>query len=82
LLRKEFGAMKIKRSVYIFLLAFIIILVSVSSCLFKQTIDYKWENRELILQNDSLRGVVIELMKKIDTTRVAAIVPSGTGNKK
>ncbi|MFL5747068.1 MAG: hypothetical protein ACJ751_20485 [Niastella sp.] len=65
--------MKIKRSVYRFLLAFIIILVVVSSFLFKQTIDYKGENRELILQNDSLRGVVIELTRLIDTTKTAAI---------
>jgi len=65
--------MKIKRSVYTFLLAFIIMLVVVSGCLFKQTIDYKWENRELILQNDSLKGVVIELTRKIDTTKTAAV---------
>ncbi|THU41141.1 hypothetical protein FAM09_03230 [Niastella caeni] len=64
--------MKIKRSVYIFLLAFVIMLVVVSGCLFKQTVDYKWENRELILQNDSLRGVVIELTRKLDTTKTAA----------
>jgi hypothetical protein len=65
--------MKIKRSVYLFLLAFITTLVVASSFLFKQTIDYKWENRELILQNDSLRGVVIELNRLIDTTKTAAI---------
>jgi hypothetical protein len=65
--------MKIKRSVYTLLLAFIIMLVVVSGCLFKQTIDYKWENRELILQNDSLKGVVIELTRKIDTTKTAAV---------
>jgi hypothetical protein len=65
--------MKIKRSVYLFLLSFIGVLVVVSSCLFKQTIDYKWQNRELILQNDSLRGVVIELSRLIDTTKTAAI---------
>jgi len=65
--------MKMKRSAYRFLLAFIIILVVASSFLFKQTIDYKWQNRELILQNDSLRGVVIELTRLIDTTKTAAI---------
>jgi hypothetical protein len=64
--------MKIKRSVYTLLLAFITMLVVVSGCLFKQTVDYKWENRELILQNDSLRGVVIELTRKLDTTKTAA----------
>jgi hypothetical protein len=65
--------MKIKRSVNTVLLASIIMLVAVSGCLFKQTIDYKWENRELILQNDSLKGVVIELTRKIDTTKTAAV---------
>lgn len=65
--------MKIKRSVYTLLVAFIIMLGVVSGCLFKQTIDYKWENRELILQNDSLKGVVIDLTRKIDTTKTAAV---------
>ncbi|WP_205508954.1 hypothetical protein [Longitalea arenae] len=73
--------MKLKRSVYTFLLAFIIMLVIVCSFLYKQTIDYKWENRELILQNDSLKSVVIELMRKIDTTRTASLTPSVPRNK-
>ena len=68
--------MKIRRTVYTCLLAFTVMLVAVSGCLFKQTIDYKWENRELILQNDSLKGVVIELTRKIDTTKPAALPPS------
>jgi hypothetical protein len=61
--------MKLRRPVLTCLLAFVIMLVAVSGCLFKQTIDYKWANRELILQNDSLKGVVIELTRKIDTTK-------------
>lgn len=65
--------MTIKRSLYTLLLAFILTLVVVSGCLFKQTVDYKRENRELILQNDSLRGVVIELTRTIDTARTAAV---------
>jgi len=74
--------MRIKRSVYTLLLAFLITLVVVNGCLIKQTVDYKWENRELILQNDSLRGVVIELTRKIDTTRTAAVPsPSLPHNK-
>jgi hypothetical protein len=74
--------MKIKRSVYTFLLAFIIMLVVVSGCLFKQTIAYQWENRELILQNDSLRGVVIDLTRKIDTSKTAAIPFTSVPTKK
>ena len=65
--------MRVKRSVYTLLLAFIITLVVVNGCLIKKTADYKWENRELILQNDSLRGVVIELTRTIDTARTAAM---------
>ena len=65
--------MKLRRPVFSCLLAFIIMLVAVSGCLFKQTIDYKWANWELILQNDSLIGVLIELTRKIDTTKPAAL---------
>jgi len=58
-------------------------LVVVSGCLYKQTIDYKQDNRELILQNDSLRAVVIELTRKIDTARTVAALPlSSLPNKK
>jgi hypothetical protein len=74
--------MKLRRSVYTCLLAFIIMLVGVSGCLFKQTIDYKWANRELILQNDSLKGVVIELTRKIDTTQPAALTLPSVPRKK
>jgi hypothetical protein len=74
--------MKLKRPVYTIVLAFITILVVVSGCLFKQTIDYKWANRELILQNDSLKGVVIELTRMIDTTKTAALPSPIVPNKK
>jgi hypothetical protein len=73
--------MKIRRHVYICMLAFVTMLAAVSGCLFKQTIDYKWANRELILQNDSLKGVVIELTRKIDTVKPAAL-PSPTVPRK
>jgi hypothetical protein len=71
-----------RRSVYTCLLAFILMLAAVSGCLFKQTIDYKWANRELILQNDSLKGVVIELTRKIDTTKPAALPSPSVPRKK
>jgi hypothetical protein len=74
--------MKIRRPVYICLFAFVTMLAAVSGCLFKQTIDYKWENRELILQNDSLKGVVIELTRKIDTTKPAALPSPSVPRKK
>jgi hypothetical protein len=65
--------MKLRRPVFTCLLAFMTMLVAVSGCLFKQTIDYRSANRELILQNDSLKGVVIELTRKIDTNKPAAL---------
>ena len=74
--------MKIRRPVYIGLFAFVTMLAAVSGCLFKQTIDYKWANRELILQNDSLKGVVIELTRKIDTTKPAALPSPSIPRKK
>jgi hypothetical protein len=80
--RKEQQQMKMRRSVYTCLLAFILMLAAVSGCLFKQTIDYKWANRVLILQNDSLKGVVIELTRKIDTTKPAALPSPSVPRKK
>jgi hypothetical protein len=74
--------MKIRRPVYICMLAFVTMLAALSGCLFKQTIDYKWANRELILQNDSLKGVVIELTRKIDTTKPAALPSPSIPRKK
>lgn len=74
--------MNMKRSVYQLLLAFVIMLVVVSGCLYKQTIDYKQENRVLILQNDSLRAVVIELTRKIDTAKLAQVPMSSVPQKK
>lgn len=74
--------MNTRRSVYQLLLAFIIMLVVVSGCLYKQTIDYKRDNRELILQNDSLRAVVIELTRKMDTAGTAALPLSSVPNNK
>jgi hypothetical protein len=41
--------------------AFVIALVILNGCLLKQNISYKWENRKLILQNDSLMAVTIQL---------------------
>ena len=71
-----------RRSVCQLLLAFVIMLVVVSGCLYKQTIDYKQDNRELILQNDSLKAVVIELTRKIDTARTAQVQLSSVPKQK
>lgn len=61
--------MKFKRSVYILLFTINAMLIVTSGRLLKETIDYKLENRKLILQNDSLQSVVITLNRNLpDTT--------------
>ncbi|WP_315822888.1 hypothetical protein [Paraflavitalea speifideaquila] len=50
----------------IFLILFILALLSLSACLFKQRVSYKLKNRELILQNDSLMSVNIELKRELE----------------
>lgn len=53
------------------LLVFVITaLLAFSGCLFKQSVTYQLQNRELILENDSLISVNIELkreLQKIDS---------------
>lgn len=61
--------MRLNRSTYLLLLIFITSLVFISGCLLKRTIDYQQANRELILQNDSLKAVVIDLNRKIDAAK-------------
>jgi hypothetical protein len=61
--------MKLKRSAFILLFSIIPVLIVTSGGLLKKTIDYKHENRKLILQNDSLQSVVISLNRTAtDTT--------------
>lgn len=55
--------MKLKSSIHILLIVIIAILIFTSGGLFKKAIDYKTENRKLILQNDSLQSVVISLSR-------------------
>jgi hypothetical protein len=57
--------MKLKKPIYILLIALIAILIFTSGGLFKKAIDYKKENRKLILQNDSLQAVVISLNRSM-----------------
>jgi hypothetical protein len=64
--------MERKRILNIFLLVFIAIIIAVSGSLFKQANDYKTSTRQLILQNDSLRGVIIELNRKIEVSKSAS----------
>lgn len=57
--------MKLKSSIQILLIIIIAILILTSGGLFKKAIDYKDENRKLILQNDSLQSVVISLSRNM-----------------
>lgn len=66
--------MKVKRPVNLLLFAFTICNVIVSGCLFKQTFDYRSANRKLILQNDSLKGVVIDLNRQIGESSTSSSV--------
>jgi hypothetical protein len=60
--------MKPGRPFTVLFVYFTILLVMVSGCLIKNTVDYKMANRKLILQNDSLRAVIIDLTRKIGAT--------------
>lgn len=67
--------MKVKKSVYILLVTIIAILIVANGGLLKKTIDYKDQNRKLILQNDSLQSVVISLNRS--ATDTIAYKPAG-----
>jgi hypothetical protein len=60
--------MRLKKPIYILLFSLIAILLFSSGSLFKKAIDYKHQNRKLILQNDSLQGVVINLNRTFTDT--------------
>lgn len=58
--------MKPGRSFTILFVVFAIFLVALTGCLMSSTHNYKMVNRKLILQNDSLRAVVIDLTRRIE----------------
>jgi hypothetical protein len=75
------AVMKLKKSVYILLFTIIAILIVTNGGLLKKTIEYKDQNRKLILQNDSLQSVVISLNR--GATDTLAYKPAGKkANKK
>jgi hypothetical protein len=65
--------MKIKRLISILVFSVPIPLAIASSFFIKQSIDYKSANRKLILQNDSLKSVLIELNHKVKETENASL---------
>jgi len=55
----------------LFLICVIMGLLALSGCLFKQSTSYRQQNRELILENDSLISVNIELKKELEQAQGA-----------
>ena len=53
---------------------FVLVLVILNGCLLKQNIFYKQENRDLILQNDSLMAVTIQLNLAIDKSKTDTLL--------
>lgn len=47
-----------------------VLLFITSGCLLKRTYDYKQANRQLLLQNDSLKAVVIDLTLRSNASNV------------
>jgi hypothetical protein len=58
-----------------FILSFIAALIIFSGSLLSQNKQYRQSNRKLILQNDSLKSVLIELNKKKDSTTARFNLP-------
>jgi hypothetical protein len=68
------GVMKIKQAWLSMLIIGVILLFLFNCYLFRQNNIYKVENRELILQNDSLIAVTIELKRQIASpVRITAL---------
>lgn len=54
------------------LVCFVMGLLALSGCLFKQSTSYRLKNRELILENDSLISVNIELKRELEKVQQVA----------
>jgi hypothetical protein len=61
-----------KLNISLFLVCFVMGLLALSGCLFKQSTSYRLKNRELILQNDSLISVNIELKQELEKVQKVA----------
>jgi hypothetical protein len=55
-----------KLNISLLLVCFVMGLLAISGCLFKQSTSYRLKNRELILENDSLISVNIELKRELE----------------
>jgi len=61
--------MTTKRQVILLFFAVPLTLMATNFIFVKQNIQYRSINRKLILQNDSLKGAIIELKSKIDNPK-------------
>jgi hypothetical protein len=73
--------MKSRRFIFLFILCVPIPLVIASGFLIRQSIEYKSANRKLILQNDSLKSVLIEMNQQLKDTEKAIITAPQTPRK-
>ncbi|MBO9563638.1 MAG: hypothetical protein J7621_12730 [Niastella sp.] len=65
-----------KINISLLLVCFVMGLLALSGCLFKQSTSFRLKNRELILENDSLISVNIELKQELEK------VQKGTESKR
>jgi uncharacterized membrane protein YciS (DUF1049 family) len=73
--------MKSRRLKFIFILCIPIPLVIAGSFLIRQSIEYRSANRDLILQNDSLKSVLIKMNQQIEEIEKASITVPKTPRK-
>lgn len=66
--------MKSKRLVVMLLLCLTVASVTVNGILFQQNRSYKHQNRELILQNDSILSVNLELINQTNRSHKVSLV--------
>jgi hypothetical protein len=57
--------------VLIFMLCIILVLLGINGCLYQKNKGYRRENRQLIIQNDSLLSINIELNEALQNNRTA-----------
>ena len=55
-----------------FMLCVILVLLGINGCLYQKNKDYQRQNRQLIIQNDSLLSINIELSEALQNNKTAA----------
>jgi hypothetical protein len=57
--------------VLVFMLCIILVLLGINGCLYQKNKAYSRENRQLIIQNDSLLSINIELNEALQNNKTA-----------